>query len=366
MRLLQGPSTAVVLIGLLPGIAAAQTVIGVADSFSGPLAWSAEQAKQGAAMAVHDLNAAGGVLGRTLMLSYADDACDEAQAIAAAEKLHADGAVLVVGHGCSGASIRASRVYEEAGIIQISASSTNPALTEAGRRNVFRVIGRDDRQGSLAGDLLADRWPDARIAIVHDGQRYGLGLAEATRAQLHRRGVQEAMFEAIVPNAADYTPAIGRMLANGITVIYAGLYHNDAGLLIRQTRGLGLAAQLVAGNALMTDEFIVIAGPAGEGTLITFSPDPRRIPAAVRVVERFRAEGFEPDGYTLFAYAAVQAWAQAAAAAGTTAAGPVGDALRTHLFSMVIGDIGFDAKGDPIGADWIWYIWRNGVYVPVN
>ena len=124
--------------------------------------------QRGAEMAVADINAAGGVLGQQVRLISVDDFCDPEQAVAAAQKLVADGVVFVVGHYCSGASIPASKVYEAAGVLQISPASTNPLLTEQGRANVFRVIGRDDAQGIVAGNYLADHWGDKKIAILHD------------------------------------------------------------------------------------------------------------------------------------------------------------------------------------------------------
>ena len=142
--------------------AGAEIMIGAAGPITGPLAWIGEQMQRGAEMAVADINAAGGVLGQQVRLITADDFCDPKQAVAAAQKLVSDGVVFVVGHYCSGASIPASKVYEAAGILQISPASTNPMLTEQGYANVFRVIGRDDAQGIVAGNYLADHWNDKK------------------------------------------------------------------------------------------------------------------------------------------------------------------------------------------------------------
>jgi len=168
--------------------AQAEVVIGVSAAMTGRLAWIGEQGQRGAEMAVADINASGGVLSQQVRLINVDDFCEPEQAVAVAQKLVADGAVFVVGHYCSGASIPASKVYEAAAVLQISPGSTNPLLTEQGRDNVFRVIGRDDTQGIVAGNYLADEWGDKKIAILHDGTIYGKGLADETRKQLNRRG----------------------------------------------------------------------------------------------------------------------------------------------------------------------------------
>ena len=96
--------------------------------------------------------------------------------------------IFVVGHYCSGASIPASEIYEAAGVLMISPTSSNPMLTELGRANVFRVLNRDDAVGVVAGNYLADHWSDQKIAILHDNTTFGKGIAEETKKQLNRRG----------------------------------------------------------------------------------------------------------------------------------------------------------------------------------
>ena len=179
------------------------------------------------------------------------------------------------------------------------AGSTNPLLTEQGRANVFRVIGRDDAQGIVAGNYLADHWGDKKIAILHDNSTYGKGLADETRKQLNKRGVTEAIYQAYIPGKNDYSAEIAALQAADIAVLYVGGYHTEVALMARAARDRGYSVQFVSGDAMATEEFGLIAGPAAEGTLFTFVADPRRNPEAAAVVERFRAENFEPAGYTL-------------------------------------------------------------------
>ena len=209
------------------------------------------------------------MLGEQIELITADDYCDGEQAVAAANKLVADGVVAVFGHQCSGAAIPASKIYADAGILMISNGATNPKLTEQGFTNVFRVVGRDDVQGRIAGDLLAERWGNKPIAILHDGQAYGKGLAEETRKRLNERGIAEAMFEAIEPGKADYWDVVQKMQAMGVEVLYFGGYQHEAGLIIRQAREHGYELQLVAGDGISDEDFGLIAGPASDGTLMT-------------------------------------------------------------------------------------------------
>jgi branched-chain amino acid transport system substrate-binding protein len=246
--------------------------------------------------------------------------------------------------------------------VQISPGSTNPMLTELGRGNVFRVCGRDDLQGVLAGDYLADHFANSKIAIVHDGATYGKRLAEETKKELNKRGVTEALFQSITPGQSDYSRLVEKLRAAGVSVLYYGGYAAEAGLIIRTAREAGLALKLVSGDGLSTKEFMLVAGLAGEGTVFTFFPDPRRSPAAAELIERFHRGGFEPEGKTLYTYAAVQVWSQAVEKAGATATDKVIAALHGNKFATVLGPISFDAKGDVEQRTFEWYVWRSDSY----
>jgi branched-chain amino acid transport system substrate-binding protein len=336
--------------------------IAVAGPMTGQYATFGEQMKNGAEMAVKDINAAGGVLGQDLRLFIEDDACDPKQAVAVANKAASEGVVFVAGHFCSGSSIPASQVYEEEGIIQISPASTNPKLTDEGGWNVFRVCGRDDQQGAVAGDYLADHFADKKIAILHDKTAYGKGLADETKKRLNSRGIKEAMYEAYTAGEKDYSALVSKLKGEGIDVIYLGGYHTEGGLIIRQAAEQGYRPQLVSGDALVTEEFWKITGDTGEGTLMTFSPDPRKNPDAAPVVERFRKQGIEPEGYTLYTYGAIQAWKQAVEKVGDTDPEKVAEALKNMEFDTVLGKFSFDSKGDVTAPGYVFYVWKNGAY----
>ncbi|MFQ6022479.1 MAG: branched-chain amino acid ABC transporter substrate-binding protein, partial [Acidiferrobacterales bacterium] len=174
-------SVAVALFGV--SSAMADILISTAGPMTGQYASFGEQMRRGAEMAVADLNAAGGVLGQKIQLTIGDDACDPKQAVAVANKFASEGVKFVAGHFCSGSSIPASKVYDEENILQISPASTNPKLTDEGGPSTFRVCGRDDQQGIVAGNFLADKYGKKKIAILHDKTAYGKGLADETKKQ---------------------------------------------------------------------------------------------------------------------------------------------------------------------------------------
>jgi branched-chain amino acid transport system substrate-binding protein len=337
--------------------------IAVVGPVTGQYASFGQQMTNGAQMAVEDINAAGGVLGKQLDLDIGDDACDPKQAVAVANQMVGNGVALVAGHYCSGSSIPASKVYAEANLVQISPASTNPAFTDdrAGP-NIYRVCGRDDQQGGVAGKYLAKHFADKNIAFVHDKTAYGKGLADETKKAMNEAGKQEAMYEAITAGEKDYSALVSKLKRANIDVIYFGGYHTEAGLIIRQMRDQGMNTILMGGDALITQEFWSITGPAGEGTLMTFSPDPRKNPAAAEVVKRFKDKGIEPEGYVLYTYAAIQAWKQAADQAKSVDSAEVVKALNDTEFDTVIGKFKFNEKGDPNLPPYAVYRWSNGTY----
>jgi branched-chain amino acid transport system substrate-binding protein len=343
----------------------AEIRIGVATPLTGPYAWNGEQTRAGADQAMQDLNERGGVLGEPLAAVLVDDFCDPDQALAAAHKLVAEGVPFVVGHQCSGAAIPASLIYEDAGIILISPAATNPRLTERGLRYAFRTCGRDDLQGAMVADHLAEKWAGADIAIVHDGQAYGQGIAEEARRRLDEVGIATALFEQVQPGQTEFSDLVATFEARSIDVVFYGGYQAEAGLIVRQARERLPELGFVVPDGVASEDFWLIAGDAAQGIPMTSLMDAARQPAAAAVVAELRAAGTDPIGSVLYAYAAVQAWAQAVERAGTTDAAAVAEALRREQLDTVLGTIGFDAKGDVTGFDpFVWFVWTDGKWVP--
>ena len=343
------------------------TPVAVVGPITGQYASFGAQMKNGGELAIEDINAAGGVLGKKLDLEFGDDACDPKQAVAVANQMTGNNVALVAGHYCSGSSIPASKVYAEANMVQISPASTNPAFTDnrAGP-NIYRVCGRDDQQGGVAGKYIASHFSDKKVAFVHDKTAYGKGLADETKKAMNEAGKQEAMYEAITAGEKDYSALVSKLKQANIDLVYFGGYHTEAGLIIRQMRDQGMNTILMGGDALITQEFWSITGPAGEGTLMTFSPDPRKNPAAAEVVKRFKDKGIEPEGYVLYTYAALQAWRQAAEKAKSIESADVVKAMNDTEFDTVIGRFKFNEKGDPNLPPYAVYRWSNGTYDEIS
>jgi branched-chain amino acid transport system substrate-binding protein len=356
----------------VPAARADSLNIATAGPMTGEYAAFGEQMKRGAEKAVSDINAHGGVMGKSLALSVGDDACDPKQAVAVANDFVSKGIIFVAGHFCSGSSIPASSVYHDQAILQMTPASTNPHLTEdaaaKGWDTVFRTCGRDDQQGTFAGGWLADHFKGKNIAVIDDKSTYGKGLADLTRAAMNKAGLKEVLDDEITAGEKDYSALVSKLKAANVDAIYFGGYHPEAALIVKQSREQGLNAQLLSGDSLNTQEFATLAGPASDGVMFTNAAEARNLPSAAAVVAEFRKDGFEPEGYTLSTYAAIQVWAMAVAKAGSTDSEKVAAALRSQSWDTIIGKLAFDPKGDLTSSTYVWYVFKGGNYAeaPVN
>ncbi|MBV9653037.1 MAG: branched-chain amino acid ABC transporter substrate-binding protein [Acetobacteraceae bacterium] len=363
-RILLGAAASFALaVGFGVAAAEAQIQIAVVGPMTGQYAAFGTQMREGAEQAVADINKAGGVLGQQLVLNIGDDACDPRQAVSVANDMASKGVKFVAGHYCSGSSIPASKVYTDEGLLQISPASTNPKYTDEGAWNTFRVCGRDDQQGAIAGKYLADHFKNEKVAILNDNSAYGKGLADQTKKAFEAAGGKVAMEAAYTPGERDYSALVSRLKQAGVAVIYVGGYHTESGLIIRQAKEQGMKATLVGGDALVTNEFWQIAGDAGNGTMMTFPADPRHRPSAAAVVKEFKDKNIDPEGYVLYTYAAVQIFAEAAQKAGSADPKKVAEVMKSSgPWPTVLGPIGFDKKGDITASDYVFYVWKNGSY----
>jgi branched-chain amino acid transport system substrate-binding protein len=345
----------------------AETLIGLAAPMTGSMAWFGEQHQEALEAAAPEFESAEQVIGEDIHVMIVDDFCNGEQAVAAAHKLVEAGVVFVGGHACSGAAIPASAVYEEAGVLMISSTATNPLLTERGLELIFRVVERDTKQAVMVADRLAEHGPEANIAIVHDGEAYGQGLAEATEAVLSAPDKDPVIFDGIEPGRADYGDLLDRLEASEIEALFFSGYPTEAGLVIRQARARGQGFEMIGIDSLSSEYFWHLAGEAAEGVLFPSTKELRDSPDAASVVARFRDQGFEPEGFTLYNFAVFEVWSKAVQQAGSADPETVARTLRENTFDTVLGKIGFDANGDVTGTDsFAWYVWKDDTYVPLD
>ncbi len=347
------------------GIAKADVVIGVAGPMSGSFAVVGAEIRAGAEAAVRAVNAAGGLGGVRLRIAVVDDKCDGETGAGVANQLVGMGARLVVGHACTAAALPAAKVYAANGVVFISPAATNPRFTdERVGAGVFRMAARSDAQALAIADHLIAEFKDKRVGFVHDGSVYGQGLVDAVRAAFETAGGKAVMTERFTPGEKSQNALVGKVQDAALSAVVIGALQADSAVVATEIRARGLSAELIGGEAVGLEEFRDLAGAAGEGVVFALPVDYRDNPAAASAVASFRAAGFEPAGATLAAYAAVEAYVEAATEDGDSFEA-VAARLGSETFETVIGLVAFDGKGDLQGAGYRLHVWRAGVPVPL-
>ena len=343
------------------GATEADVTIGVAGPITGANASFGAQLTEGVAQAAEDFNRSGGILGQRVVIQQGDDVSDPKQGVSVANKFVGDGVRFVVGHFNSGVTIPASEIYADNGVLMITPSATNPKVTERKLWDVFRTCGRDDQQGRLWADLALGKLRDAKIAIVHDKTTYGQGLADAAKGFMNAGGKKEVLYEGVNAGEKDYSAIVSKIKASGAEYLMWGGLHSEGGLIVRQMRDQGIRTVMISGDGITDTEFASVGGPGVEGTLMSFGPEPRNNPNAKAIVAEFAAKGFDPQGYTLYSYAAMQIVKQAAEKANSLDPKKLAEVMHSGIsFKTVIGDIAYDKKGDRTTVDYVWYVWQKG------
>jgi branched-chain amino acid transport system substrate-binding protein len=281
----------------------------------------------------------------------------------------ADKVVGVVGHFCSSSTMPASEIYADADVLTITPASTNPQVTERGLPTMMRMCGRDDQQGIVAGDYIVKKLGAKRVAVIHDKDTYGQGLADATRAQLRKNGLTEVLYEGLTRGEKDFNALVTKIRSLNADAVYFGGLHTEAGPLVRQMREQGVNAAFISGDGIVSEDFATAAGGNNfvKGVLMTFGADPRKNDAGKAVIEKFRAAKYEPEGYTLYSYASMQVLAAALKGSGSTSGAKMAEWLKKNPVDTVMGQKAFDAKGDLVVSDYVMYGWDDqGKYAEVE
>ncbi|WP_425460539.1 branched-chain amino acid ABC transporter substrate-binding protein [Halopseudomonas laoshanensis] len=339
---------------------AADTIkIALAGPVTGPVAQYGDMQFIGAKMAIEQINKAGGVNGSQLEGVVFDDACDPKQAVAVANRIVNQEIQFVVGHLCSSSTQPASDIYEDEGILMVTAASTSPEITTRGYELVFRTIGLDSLQGPTAGKYIAEQVKPSKVAVIHDKQQYGEGIATAVRDVLTEAGIDVPVFEGVTAGDKDFSALIAKLRQEGVDFVYYGGYHPELGLILRQSAEQGLDVKFMGPEGVGNSDISAIAGEASEGLLVTlpkaFDEDPRN----ADLVAAFKAKNEDPSGPFVFpAYAAVQIIADGIKLAGDTDTDKVAEALRGNEFDTPTGVLSFDEKGDLQDFNFVVYEWH--------
>jgi branched-chain amino acid transport system substrate-binding protein len=351
------------------GVAADTLKIGIGGAHSGDLASYGLPIVKAAKLVVEDVNAKGGILGKQVEVIVEDDVCKPEMATNTATKLVSDGVVAVVGHVCSGATKAALDIYKDARIIAISASATNPELTQSGKYpNFFRTIASDDAQARLEVDFVLDTLKLKKIAVLHDKGDYGKGLAEFAKAFIEKSGKgQVVLFEGVTPGAVDYSSVVNKVKKTGAEAIIFGGYHPEASKIVSEMRKSKMKTAFISDDGVKDETFIKVAGKYAEGVYATGPKDTSTNPMDKAVKEAYKkAYGEDVGVFSINGYAATQALLNAIQKAGSTDYDAIVKALRTEYVDTPLGKIKFDDRGDAIGVGFSVYQVKDGKYVELK
>lgn len=351
-----------VVMGLAWSGAQAQNIkIAVVGPTTGPVTQYGDMVREGVDTAIEQINAAGGVNGKKLEAVVIDDACEPKQGPVAANRVVNQKIGFVVGHVCSGATIAATEIYNNEGVVMVTPSATSPAVTDGKNYEfIFRTIGRDDQQGPAAAKFILEKIKPANVAVLHDKQSYGQGIATAVKNDLEKGGVKVSVFEGINAGDSDYSAVITKLKSNGVDFVYYGGYHPEMGLLLRQAAEQGVKARFMGPEGVGNPDINAIAGEAAEGMLLTLPADFAQNPANAAIVKAFQDKKRNPNGaFQLTAYAATQAIADGIKGAASTDPAKVAKYLHANSFDTPIGKTAWNKQGDLTNFEFQVFTWHK-------
>lgn len=343
---------------LVPPSFAKEIKIAVVGAMSGPVSQYGEMEFNGARQAVKDINAAGGIKGDKLVAVEYDDACDPKQSVAVANKVVNDGIKYVVGHLCSSSTQPASDIYEDEQVLNITPGATAPELTRRGYQFVMRTTGLDSDQGPTAAKYIVEKVQPHRIAVIHDKQQYGEGLATSVREALNKAKANVVIFDGVTAGEKDFSTLIARLKKENIDFVYFGGYYPEMGQILRQSRASGLKIQFMGPEGVGNASLSNIAGDASEGMLVTLPKRYDQEPLNKDIVAEFRANKVDPsDPFSWTAYATVQAIAAGLNHSDDPA--EIARYLKDNGVKTVMGDLTWAENGDLKGFEFGVFSWHK-------
>ncbi|MBC6457523.1 branched-chain amino acid ABC transporter substrate-binding protein [Actinomadura sp. HBU206391] len=319
-------------------------ILGMNTPMSGSSAEIGPYMKNGAQLAIDEINAKGGVLGRKLQLRAEDDACDPKTATAAANKLVAAGVKASVGGYCSGATLPTLPVFDRAKIPMVIPAANSTDLVAQKLKHVFLINGTGDQQTTAAMTWL-EKSGAKKVAVMHDNTSYAKDIAVRTATELDRPGgPDKAGIETVNPGESDYSANVTSVLKTSPDFIYWTGYYQEGGLLIRQLRQAGYKGKIMVADGAVDPKIISIAqGRNADGLYATMTQMPDTIEGAESWVAKYKQKfGADPGPYSPQSYDAVRVVAEAMTKAGSTDGDKVATALEgLNGFQIFSGPLKF-------------------------
>ena len=328
-----------------PAMAADTIKIGVQGAHSGDLASYGVPSLNAAKIVIEEANAKGGVLGKKIELVSQDDQCKPELATNAATKLISDKVVAIMGPICSGA--------------------TNASLTLEGKHPLFlRTVANDNAQAQLTSSYIIEVLKAKKVAYLHDNGEYGKGFAQQNRGILEKAGVETVLFEAVTPDAVDFSAVVRKLRRAKADVLIFGGYQNTASKLVQQMRRDRVKTPLIGPDGVKDETFLKMTGKDSEGVMASYPKDTSTLAMYKHAREaHVKQFGSEPGFGYYNAYAATQALIKAIEVAGSTETDKIMAALKSTEVDTPLGKMSFNKAGDATGLGLSVYVVKDGKFV---
>ena len=328
--------------------------IGHAAPLTGPQAHLGKDNENGVRMAIDDLNAQGFSIGGQkvqFQLESEDDQADPRIATTVAQKFVDDKVSGMIGHLNSGTTIPASRIYNDAGIVEISPSATNPKYTQQGYKGAFRVMANDVQQGKVLGEFAVNDMNAKKIAIIDDRTAYGQGLADEFEKAAKAAGASIVVHEFTNDKASDFTAILTKIKGAAPDLVFYGGMDGQGAPMVKQLQTLGLKAQFLGGDGIHTAEFMKLAGAAAEGVTASLPGVPLdQMPKGADFKQKFESKYGKIQLYAPYCYDAMMVMAEAMQRANSAEPAKYLPEMAKTNYSGVTANIKFDDKGDLQGG----------------
>ncbi|MFW9609979.1 MAG: branched-chain amino acid ABC transporter substrate-binding protein [Aquaspirillum sp.] len=329
-------------------------LIGSVAPLTGPIAHLGKDNESGARLAVDEINAEGLTIGGKkvrLELVSEDDQADPKIATQVAQRLVDKKVVGVIGHLNSGTTIPASKIYADAGIPQISPSSTNPAYTQQGFKTAYRVVANDVQQGASLGNFAVESLKVKNVAVIDDRTAYGQGIADEFVKAAEAKGAKVVKREFTSNTATDFMAILTSIKAAKPDLVFFGGMDAQGGPLAKQMKKLGIEVKLLGADGIYSPEFLKLAGEAAEGHYASFIGMPRdQMPGFASFNEKFKAKYGEVQMYSPYAYDAVRVMVDAMKKADSVDPAAFAPKLAETEYAGVTSKVKFDDKGDLVNG----------------
>jgi branched-chain amino acid transport system substrate-binding protein len=317
--------------------------LGMVIPISGSSAPTGAYMKNGAQMAVDELNKAGGVLGRQLKLDVEDEACDAQQSVAAANKAVSNGVVVSVGGYCSGATLPEIPIFQKSNIPMIIPAANSQDLVKQGAKNVFMINGTGKQQSTAALTFMKKKGFKS-VALVDDNTSYSKDITTETKSQIGADGsVKVVLSTSVTAGESDYSAVVRDILGANPTLVYWTGYYQEGGLIINQLKKAGFTGKIMVADGSVDPSLAQIAGPGSEGVYATMTQTPDTLKGAADWIANYKKKySSEPGPYSTQSYDAVRLAAEAIKKAGNTKGNDIIKALEgIDGFKMFSGPLKF-------------------------